>query len=126
MEVEVVLKKENWFYFLLGSVVTFLVSIYWIWIYDEGMYPGFVFLQSAMGIFSLILLIIALFLKFSRIGESSSDYSPKQYIGSSETKVYHKPKCVSVPSIGRENKEIGTLSKFKNRKYKPCELCMAK
>ncbi|MBN1252283.1 MAG: hypothetical protein JXA16_09100 [Bacteroidales bacterium] len=121
-----VFKKENWFYFLLGSVVTFLVSIYWIWVYDKGTYPGFVFLQSAMGVVSVILLLVALFLKFSKIGKSSYDYSPKEYIGNSETRVYHKPNCVAVKNIKPENKERGTLSKFKNRKYEPCDLCMVK
>lgn len=122
-----VFKKENWFYFLLGSVVTFLVSIYWIWVYDNGLYPGFVFLQSAMGIVSVVLLIIALILKFAvpEMSEGKS-YPARTYIGSKDTKLYHKSGCVAVKKMSASNRETGTIGKFKKKKYKPCDLCMVK
>ena len=124
------MKRENWFYFLLGLIVSFLISIYWIGVYDNG-YPGLKSLQVALWVSCIILLIVSLVVRFS-VAKVESDApvrkiskNSKKYIGSKDEKIYHRADCEFAKRILDKNKEFSSsTSNFRQKGYKPCDFCI--
>lgn len=124
------MEKENWSYFFIGAIASFLISIYFIGVYDQGMYPGFRYLQMFFGVLCILLFVFALILRVASWKSSDEKVvkkDDKKYVASKDEKIYHKAGCSSAKKILKKNREYSSsTSKFRERGYEPCEFCMLK